>query len=198
MRAALGFKAHSGWAALIVLGVERSAYRIIERRRIELIENNAGAWAGQPYHAADAGPAADAAETVKRGVAAARRRALQEMRAAIARATELGHAPAACAVLVAEPMPEWSVAQILAVHLRMHQAEGALYPAALIRAAQRCGLDVVTVRAKQLAAAAEESLEVPPAVIAREIARLGKTAGAPWASDQKAATLAAMIALARR
>jgi hypothetical protein len=32
----------------------------------------------------------------------------------------------ACAVLVANPMPDWSIEEILGVHFRMHKAEGVL------------------------------------------------------------------------
>jgi len=39
-------------------------------------------------------------------------------------------------------MPEWTVAQVLAVHLRMHQAEGELFRTVLVRAGERADLQV--------------------------------------------------------
>jgi hypothetical protein len=56
----------------------------------------------------------------------------------------------ACAVIVADPMPDWSTDEILAVHFRMHKAEGVLFPDALVRGARACGLDVIAIPEKQL------------------------------------------------
>jgi len=36
MRIAAGFKAHLGWAAIVVIGASDDDFRVIERRRIEL------------------------------------------------------------------------------------------------------------------------------------------------------------------
>jgi hypothetical protein len=61
------------------------------------------------------------------------------MRAALSRSHELGHEIVACAVLVPDPMPDWSTDEILAVHFRMHKAEGVLFPDVLVRgAAAQC------------------------------------------------------------
>src|SRR4030095_6039362 len=44
------FKAHSGWAALVVLGTRSGDLEVLERSRVELVEEE---WAKQPYHAAE-------------------------------------------------------------------------------------------------------------------------------------------------
>lgn len=137
-------------------------------------------------------------ELVSRGVAAARRAALNEMWAAINRSRLSRHLVAACAVLVPEPMPAWSVDEILAVHFRMHKAEGVLFPDALVRAALACGLNVVTIPEKRLAERAETALATPIGDLTKRIETLKKSVGAPWGKDQKSATLAAVIALGRR
>src|SRR5713226_7640204 len=98
MKVALGLKAHSGWAALVALG----------ERNGEL-------------------EAEEAREVVKRGIEAARRVAARELRAAVARLGRADHQVVACAVLVGAGMPDWSVDEILAVHFRMHKAEGELF-----------------------------------------------------------------------
>ena len=81
-------------------------------------------------------------------------------------------------------MPAWTVEQIRSVHIRMHKAEGVLFPAALSAAATACGLNLVTIPEKEL-----------PATFDDAIARLGKSVGPPWGKDQKTAALAAMMAL---
>ena len=184
MKLALGLKAHSGWAALIALGTRGTEILVVDRRRIELVESREP-WANQPYHAAEDLPPAQARAVVQRGIDAARRCAVHELRAAIGRAESAGHEVAACAVVVGAPMPEWSVDEIIAVHFRMHKAEGILYRDALLDAAGACGLRAVAVPDKDLG---DRSA----------VASLGKTIGPPWGSDQKDAALAALAALKTR
>src|SRR5438046_278271 len=126
MRVAFGMKAHSGWAALVVLGIRGGELQVVERCRMELVEKDEASWAKQPYHAAEHLNAGDARELVKRGIGSVRRVAVREMRSAARRAREAGHEVAACVVLMVDPMPDWSVDEILAVHFRMHKAEGVL------------------------------------------------------------------------
>jgi len=195
MRAAFGLKAHSGWAALVVVGVHGSEYQVIDRRRIELVEDQDAPRAKQPYHAAE-GLGGDAArDVVARGIEASRRSAVRELRAALIRSRELGHEIVASAVLVADPMPDWSTDEILAVHFRMHKAEGVLFPDALVRGASACGLNVVVIPEKRLSEHAERSLARPLSRLMKQIETLGKSVGAPWGKDQKSAALAAMIGL---
>ena len=66
-----------------------------------------------------------------------------------------------CAVLVGEPMPDWSVDQILAVHFRMHKAEGVLFRKALVDAAVKAKLSVIRVPEKQLNDFAKKELITP-------------------------------------
>lgn len=177
MRIAAGFKAHSGWAALVVIGASDDGFVVVDRRRIELVDE---AWAKQPYHAAEDLPAAEARRLVQRGIDSAHRIAKREMRAFVKRSA--GHDIAGCAVLVGSPMPDWTIEQIRSVHVRMHKAEGVLFPAALLAAAEACGLNV--------AAIPEKELTLDDAVVT-----LGKSVGPPWGKDQKGAALAAMIVL---
>jgi hypothetical protein len=115
---------------------------------MELAEEADAQWAKQPYHAAEGLRSVEAQKVVQRGVAAARRLAVREMRAAVTRAREAKHEIVACAVLVGDRMPPWSVEEILAVHFRMHQAEGVLFRDALARAADACGLRLVAIPVK--------------------------------------------------
>jgi hypothetical protein len=198
MKVAFGLKAHSGWAALIAMGESGGALHVVERRRIELVEPDDRTWARQPYHAAHGLDPEDARDVVERGVTSACRVAGRELRAALERARAGGHDVVGCAVLVAEPMPAWSTEQILAVHFRMHKAEGVLFPEALARAASECGLRLVAIPEKRSHEYAEQALATPASLLAEQIAKLGKSVGAPWGKDQKSAALAARIALQGR
>lgn len=195
---ALGLKAHSGWAALVALGNDVGELRVTDRRRIELVEEADAAWAKQPYHAAEDLKPDEARKVVKRGIDAARRNAVREMKAAIKRASEAGYEIAGCAVLVGEPMPDWTTDEILAVHFRMHKAEGVLFREALIRAADACRVRLVAIPEKRLTEHAERVLAMPMSASMKRVAELGKSVGPPWGKDQKDAALAAMIALQER
>jgi hypothetical protein len=195
MKVAFGMKAHSGWAALVVLGTHSGELQVVERCRMELVEKDEASWAKQPYHAAERLNAGDGRDLVRRGLEAAHRIAIREMRTAVKRAREAGHEVAACAVLMVDPMPDWTVDEILAVHFRMHKAEGVLFRDALARAARACGLRLLHVPEKQLDEHAERALTTSLNSLRKTIASLGKSVGPPWGKDQKDASLAAMIAL---
>lgn len=195
MEVAFGMKAHSGWAALVVIGKRNDECVVVDRRRIELVEE---AWARQPYHAAEELTKEAALEVVKRGVEAAHRVAGREMRAAVKRERERGNDVTACAVLVGNSMPDWSVEEILSVHLRMHQAEGVLFRDALVDAAQVCGLRLVPIPEKELTHHAEQALHASTVSLTKKIVTLGKTVGPPWGKDQKNAALAALVAIQER
>jgi hypothetical protein len=92
-------------------------------------------------------------------------------------------------------MPPWSVAEVLEVHFRMHQAEGVLFRDALVAAAEDCALALVAVPEKSLPEEAEKILAAPRERLAKQLASLGRAIGPPWGKDQKDAALAAMIAL---
>jgi hypothetical protein len=191
-KAAFGFKAHSGWAALIVLGTRDGDLEVLERSRVELVEEE---WAKQPYHAAEELTPAEARKVVKRGIDSATRIALREMRSALKRTRESGFEVQDCGLIVGSPMPDWSVDEILAVHFRMHKAEGVLFRDVLARAADECGLRVVPIAEKSLLQHAQTILETDATRLSKQLAALGKLVGPPWSKDQKEATLAAMIAL---
>ena len=195
MKVAFGMKAHSGWASLVVLGSRSGELQVVDRSRMELVESDEASWAKQPYHAAERLNPADAGDLVRRGLETARRIAVREMRAAVKRAREAGHEVEACAVLVVDPMPDWTVDEILAVHFRMHKAEGVLFRDALARAAGACGIRYLGIAEKQLDEQAERALATPVSSLQKTIASLGKSVGPPWGKDQKDASLAAMIAL---
>jgi len=194
-RIALGWKTHSGWAALVALAARGDGAEVVERRRVELVLRDER-FAKAPYHAAEGLDAEEARSVVERGIEAAQRGALRELRAALARAKEAGHEIAACAVLTGTPMPAWSVEQIRAVHFRMHKAEGVLFSDALVRASEACRLETVPVLEKELDAAAGRAFGAAAERRSEQVARLGKELGPPWGKDQKSAALAAWIALA--
>lgn len=189
MKVAFGLKAHSGWAVLVVVGKQRDELAVVDRRRIELVGE---AWAKQPYHAAEGLESLVARDLVKRGTDSAHRFALDEIKAAIKRERDRKNEIAGCAVIVGTRMPDWNTDEILAVHFRMHKAEGVLFQNALVRASEKCKLNTLPVLEKELLVQATSHLGDK---VVKQVTILGKSVGPPWGKDQKDATLAALMAL---
>ena len=177
---------------MVVLGQPDRDLVVVNRRRLELVEDE---WAKQPYHAAEALKSPEARDVVTRGIEAAHRIALRELREAVNQERQRKNEVAACAILVSDPMPNWSVEEILAVHIRMHKAEGVLFREALVRAANAAGLATISIHEKLLSKHAVSMLRAPASSLAQTLASLGKTIGPPWGKDQKDAALAAMVAM---
>lgn len=188
---AVGIKAHCGWAASVAISRPACGVEVIDRRRIELVAPSDASWARQPYHAAQKLPKAEAAALVARAIEAARRAANRQMLDLLEWTRQGHHCLVGCAIVVGTPMPDWTAEEILSVHMRMHKAEGWLFPSALERAAADCGIRVITVGEKELGARVAASARL--ATTASALAGLGKELGPPWGKDQKSAALAALL-----
>jgi hypothetical protein len=194
MQIAIGFKTHSGWATLVAVGLEGGQVRVVERCRIALVDE---VWAKQPYHAAKRLQASEAEELVSRTVRDAHAVAVREFNAVLVRLELAGHTPASCSVIVGHPMPDWSVKEILAVHFRMHKAEGALFQHAILRAADACGIKTFPLLERELDESVENAWGEAARIIKLTVCSFAKTIGPPWGKDQRIAALAALIGIRR-
>lgn len=193
MRVAFGLKARTGRATLVAVAGAAHEPLLIERSQIPLLPD--GAWA--PYHAAKGLAAPDARASVARSIASAQRLATTAMREAVRRFTDAGHQLCGCAVLVGTGMPDWSTDEILAVHVRMHKAEGELFREVLVAGARACDLALTTLADKSVLDDAGKMLGLTRARLDQILFALGKSAGPPWGKDQKEAAAAALVALER-
>ena len=94
-------------------------------------------------------------------------------------------------------MPAWTVEEILAVHVRMHKAEGELFRDVLVAGTRGCGLALETLPDKSAMEDAARKLKVTPITLVTRLAELGSPAGVPWGKDQKEAAAAAWVAWRR-
>lgn len=191
MRVALGLKARTGRAILVAIGAPDPA-RVLQRTELKLLPSGDFA----PYHAAEGLPSAAAHKRVDRSIAAAHRLAEEGIRNAIETLAGAGHEVCGCGVLVGGDMPPWSTDEILAVHVRMHHAEGLLFREVLVAGARACGLVPTTLREKAALDEATSMLGLKRADLDSRLLALGKTVGAPWGKDQKEAAAAALVAFA--
>jgi len=203
LRAALGFRAHSGWAVMVAVAepvAALAAPMVIERLRIELVgAGTAGRAAApvQPYHAARELDLEQAREFIERYVADATRRAESAVGAAIEGLRGKDWEAVACGILLASGRPLPSLAEILASHPLIHTAEGELFRNALKAAAESCGLPVIGVREADLYARAAAQLGTPAERLRSDVDGLGRTLGPPWRQDEKYATLVGWLALSK-
>ena len=190
MRVALGLKARTGRAILVAVGGPQQMH-VLERAELKLLPEGDFA----PYHAAEGLPPAAARRSVARSIAAAHRLAAEGIRTAVEGLASADHEVCACGVLVGGAMPAWTTDEILAVHVRMHQAEGVLFREVLVTGARECGFVPTTLSEKGALEDAASLLGLSRAELEARIAALGKTVGAPWGKDQKEAAAAALVAL---
>ncbi|HSD26466.1 MAG TPA: hypothetical protein VLL75_04135, partial [Vicinamibacteria bacterium] len=152
--AALGFRAHSGWAALVAVAGPPAEPAAVLRRRVEL----SGLTPRQPFHAAEGHPFAEAEDLVCRATDEAAGLAERAVRDALGELRAKGHALVAAGLLAAAGRPLPGLREILASHALIHAAEGELFRDVLRRASRRCGLALVEVRERELEGRAARSL----------------------------------------
>lgn len=197
---ALGLRVHSGWAALVALAVssrDDPSPRVVGRSRVEIADASIEG-SKQPYHAAEEMPLAEAAKYLARCDRASARLAKTGLAAAIDALTSPPDGvaqPRRCAILLASGRPLPELSKILASHALIHTADGEHFREAFAAAARECGLDVVRIREREVAAELAGKLETSTAALERRVAGWRKDVGPPWTADQKLAALAAWAAL---
>ena len=194
-RAALGFRAHSGWAAVVAIAGPPRSPRVVDRRRIELADPAIPA-SKQPYHATEGLDLKKAEEVVRRATDDAQRLARQGLRAVIDDLRASGHDVIGCGIVLASGRPATTLAATLASHALIHTAEGELFRDVLVRAGDHHDLPVTGVRERELFARGAAELSIPAGELERRVAELGRAIGPPWTQDQKYAALVAWLALA--
>ena len=191
MRVAIGLKPRIGRAVMVLVGGEPGAPVFVERREIPLLP--AGGFA--PYHVAADLPQAKRQASIDGALASARGMAEQALRDAMRRCKAGGNEVVSCGVLVGRGMPAWTTDEIIAVHVRMHAAEGEMFRDVLVEGARACKLGPVSLPDKSAIESAAKALGMKPAQLEAKLSALGKAAGPPWRRLEKEAAAAALVAL---
>jgi len=191
---AIGFRAHTGWAAVVALAGTADEPRVIDRRRIELTDET-DLEKIQIYHAAAEQPFAKAEWMIEAALAATNTKTQASVAALVAALA----VPVGCAGLVAgnTQLPA-SLEKILASHALIHAAEGELFRAAIIAACKKCQLPIAGFAGNALSDHAKQTLGLPAGKLRDRLAAIGRSLGPPWGQDQKEAALVAWMALATR
>lgn len=192
--AALGFRAHSGWAAYIALAGPAKSPEIVARSRLELCDPGIPS-PFQPYHKAAGMPFKKAEEFIRRVSRKTENVARAGIEKIIAELILRGMKVAACAVLLGSGRALGPLEKILAAHPMIHTAEGVLFRESIVSAAERCGLRVTGIVERELFMRAESALRLSRGPLDERLGEFGRALGPPWQQDQKFAALAAWMAL---
>jgi hypothetical protein len=191
-QAALGLRAHSGWAALVAVGGGPASPQVLDRRRIEMAD---GPEAKQPYHAAEELPLARAQALLDRLGRVAHQRAAAGLGAALADLRADGYHVMGAIVLTASGKPLPGLESVLASHALIHTADGEHFRDALAFAGKQHGVPVARIREKDLVAQAAKALGQPAPALQAAVTAWGKPLGPPWTQDQKLSALGAWLGL---
>lgn len=189
--AALGFRAHSGWAWAILLAGSEEAIEILDRRRIELCDPRIPG-SKQPFHEAEPMAFPKAEAHIARCATSTDALAKGALNDLLAVARRMNAKLIGACVLTASGRPLPDLRAILASHSLIHAAEGEFYRDALARACKAAKIKVGRLKEKEAALWTAERLGIAEGALKTKIANIGKTLGPPWTSDEKLATLAGL------
>ncbi len=195
--AALGFRSHSGWTALVALSLTKGVPAVLARQRVHLVETFTYRFR-QPYHTAEKMPLEEAQAFISRIETEAGALAERAIRALQESLLAQGYALKRSGVVLASGRALPPLQQILASHALIHTADGELFRRAILQASARSGLASATAKERELLSEASRVLRVKPDVLTRRIAGLGRPLGPPWSQDEKLSSLVAWLALASR
>jgi hypothetical protein len=190
--AALGVRAHSGWAAYVVLGGDVQAPSILGRGVMRLCDPKIEG-SKQPFHHAEPMSFRAAEEFIGRCRASSQALADRALDSIV-----LAHGRLrGCCVLTASGRPLPPLRETLASHALIHAAEGEFYRDVVSSAAARREIPSERVREKELP---ESSERLPGNERTRRetLETFGKLVGSPWRQDEKLSAMAAWFALSMR
>lgn len=197
-KAAVGFRVHSGWSAVVVVSLEKGKPVVLRRRCVRLVKTFSYAYR-QPYHTAEKmEELSEAGEFVAGVRAEAEELALVALRELKMELKKLEWQMECGALLLASgrALPEFE--KILSSHALIHTADGELFRAAIRGACKRGGLRVMAIKERELVERCAEEFSLKPAEVLGRVTEFRREFGAPWTQDEKFATLAGWLALGQK
>src|SRR5581483_589593 len=158
--AALGCRAHTGWAALVVVAVAIERPEVLVRCRAE-IGDPTGHVRRNVYQSARAMDLAKAAALVEDAERIAAEQAAAALERAARSAADQDAVVRSCAVVVGAFSRGVPLESTLRSHALAHTAEGRLYQHALLNGAESCGLDTLAVPKQSIWEEGATALGVP-------------------------------------
>lgn len=192
-QAAVGFRVHSGWSAVVAVCVEKGKPTVLDRQRLHLVETFTYRFR-QPYHTAGKMPLAEGRAFISSVKSKARDLADQAIRTLKSQLHERGYDLNRSALLLASGRQLPELEKILASHALIHTADGELFRESIVQASEHIGLALSLIKDAELLEQAAKPLHLPKPRLLQRATELGRQFGAPWSQDEKFATLAAWLA----
>ena len=194
-QAAVGFRVHSGWSALVAISLENDAPTVLSRERVHLVETFIYKFR-QPYHTAERMPLEKARAFVDESLVEAKRLACSALRSTEKELGNKGYELARGALLLASGKALPDLESILLSHALIHAADGEHFREALRHACADCGMEIASFRERELVERGVRTLRTRRDRLLRRLTELGTGFGPPWTQDEKYAALGAWLVLA--
>ena len=194
-KAALGLRAHSGWAALVVVTGHPHFPEVIGRKKIELVDSTIPG-SKMPYHTAEEMPLKEAKRYIDRCTARTGLLARKEFGSVIDDLQKKGIEVIGCGYLLSSARPLPALEGILASHPLIHTAEGEFFRNALSDASAHYNLPVTRIKEREVYNVASGKFGLSEEELQKRINDLGKILGPPWRQDEKLSTVVGLLALA--
>lgn len=194
-QAAVGFRVHSGWAAVVAVSLEKGEPVVLSRERVHLVETFSYKFR-QPYHTAKKMPVEKARAFVAETLSGAKHLAARSLRSAQTNLEKKGYELARCALLLASGKALPGLEGILQSHALIHTADGELFRDALRHSSVDCGLKIACIKERELVERGVKALRTERDKLLGRLTELRSVWGSPWTQDEKYAALAAWLVLA--
>jgi hypothetical protein len=191
-RAAIGFRMHSGWGALVVMS-DDGALDVVGRHIVVAEATIPGS--KQPYHYVEKCGLKEAEKYLAVCSAASGELASAAVGDLIEELGRRSYRVSASVILMASGRALPSLAEILASHALIHAAEGEFFRTIVHKACEDIGIAVTRLRERELDQRAKEVLGNKANQTRQRISSCGKRLGPPWTQDEKIAALAATLIL---
>jgi len=191
----LGFRVHSGWAAVVAVSGSLTSPAVTERRRIEIAAPEIPG-SKQPYHAAEKLGLKDAEQFLLRCHQSSLSLARKAIGDCIHDANRKGQKVAHCGILFASGRPLGTLAAILASHALIHTAEGEFFRNVVLDACKHHEVQAIGVKEKELLPHFDNELHISQEDLDQHLSSIGRIIGPPWRQDKRFAMMVAWLALA--
>ena len=180
MKVVLGLRVKTGWAAVVLLGIQGETPQLLDSREVRLSD-----WdllhGRQPYHATFGVEQTDRA-LIARLIKGVERFARTALRSLLREYAKAGHRVRRAAIVVSSLTDPASIAN---QHMRAHASEGQLYRRVVEQGLSRAGVKTTV--------CLERDVRAAPATVRRRITALGEAAPRWRAEEKLAATAAALL-----
>lgn len=189
--AVVGFRVKSGWSVAVLVSVAPSEPALLDVRRVEL-SDPAVPGSMQPFHAGLKLPNDKGPGEVARLVQVVERFAERSLRVLLEEYKEMGGRLVGAGVVVGSLVDPSTITND---HIRAHAEEGRLFRSVVLAAARGIGLQAAVYLEKNLYAEASATLRRSVPQLKKDLIAMGREVEEGWRAEEKAAALAALIAV---